>query len=353
MKKFVAILLSILTVVSLLGGVTAFAENERAYLALADDTPISYKEVHDAKAYVSVFYLANSIFSYEFDVILPDGSVRPLKAEKDITAEDRKNVQYLSYGEPYIDFAELEEAKKNGESTVPVHVYLTLSEKDADSDTFSVLYKRDVTVEKPMVFTVIASITPTENLPAYAYEGSESAVLDATVFEVKYWDGTPKTLTPVKTATDEKAHYTLDGKELSYDVNHDSKRIFISYLDSSCFIEIPEIKEFPFESIELIECELQGDMPVKLTYKIFRKGSIQAEKYVKEVNAYSGYIDSIDGYPVEYFTEGSKYTSTVEISLGNSLKDSKTYEMEQQSFLQKLIAKIVWFFKQIFAAGIF
>ena len=94
-------------------------------------------------------------------------------------------------------------------------------------------------------------------------------------------------------------------------------------------------------------CECIGDTMGSVTHK---RGD---EKYVKEVNAYSGYIDSIDGYPVEYFTEGSKYTSTVEISLGNSLKDSKTYEMEQQSFLQKLIAKIVWFFKQIFAAGIF
>ncbi len=353
MKKFIAVLISILTVLLLFGSVTVFAENENVYVVSVDNTPISYKEVNDAKEYTPVFYLSNSIFSYEFDVILPDGSRKALKAEKDITEEDRKNVQYLSYGEAYIDFVELKEAKKNDKNIVPVHINLTLSKKNADTDTFHVLYKEDVIVEKTLVSNYIMSITPTKNLPDYAYEGSESALFDTTEFEIKYWNGSTKTLNPVKIATDEKAHYTLDGKELSYDVNHQNKRIYISYLDSSCFIEIQEIKEFPFESLKFVDCELQGDMPVKLTYSILRKGSTQAEKYTKTVNAYSGYIDFIDGYPVAYSTEGSKYTSTVEISVGNTLKASKTYELQQQSFFQKLIAKIVWFFKQIFAAGIF
>ena len=135
-------------------------------------------------------------------------------------------------------------------------------------------------------------------------------------------------------------------------MNHKTSKIYISYFDASCYIDIAEIREFPFESIELINCELKGDMPVKLVYQINRIGQATPERYTKEVNAYSGCIDFVDGYPVSYSTEGSKYVSTVEISVGN-LKDSKTYEMQQQGFLQKLIAKIVMFFKAIFSAGIF
>ena len=199
----------------------------------------------------------------------------------------------------------------------------------------------------------IKSITPVKNIPTYIYEGSESAFLDETEFKIVYVDGTSKTVSLVKAYSDEKAHYTIDGEELIYDTNHQTQRIYIAYFDASNYIEVAEVREYPFESLKLVECELDGDMPVKITYEILRKGETQAQRYVKEVNGYSGYMDYIDGYPVAYSTEGSDYVSTVEVRVGDTLKASKTYEMQQQSFFQKLIAKIILFFKTIFAMGIF
>lgn len=351
MKKIIAIILSILTVISLFGGVTVSASDFD--VEVADDYPISYKEAHDAAAYFPVFYLESSVFDYKFEVILPDGSRQLLKSEEEITDEDRKNVEYISYGEAYINFSELEDAKADKLSTVPVHIDLTISERTGYGDTFSVLYKEKVTVRKPLADSYIESITPKTNLPAYLYDGAESVDFDSTYFEIVYWDGNNKTILPERVSTEDKAYYTLDGIALDYDANHQQKRIYISYLDSSRFVEVEELRAFPFESIKIVECELNEDMPVKITYDILRKGSLQAERYVKTVNAYSGYLDIIDGYPVAYSTEGSKYTSTVVITLADTLEYSRTYEMQQQSLLQKLIAKIMMFFKMIFSAGIF
>lgn len=351
MKKFVAVLLSILTVVSLFSGATVYGANDVSVICI-DNLPISGKEVNDAKVN-SVFRLDDSMFDYSFDVIFPDGSRKPLKAEKDITAEDRRNALYLCYGEVYIDFEEYDKAVENKSSTIPVHLDLTLSKKDSASGIFEVQDFYKLTVNKPLVKSFVSSITPKENVPDYILENTESAILDDTLFEIVYWNGVRKELKPVRVSAEEKTEYTLDGKPLNYDVNHKTLKVYISYIDSSCTYDAREVRDFPFESIEILDCELQGDMPVKLIYQIKHKDKPVSDKYTKEVNAYSGYIDFIEGYPVTYSTEGSKYVSTVEISVGETLKVSKTYELKQQSLLQRIIAKIVLIFKQIFAAGIF
>lgn len=351
MKKFIAVILASLTIFSLFGGITVFGANDVSVIC-TDDLPISAKEVGDSRI-DSVFRLDGSMFDYSFDVVLPDNSRKPLKAAKDITAEDRKDVLYLSYGEAYIDFEEFDKALNDKSATVPVHIDITLSKRDAASGDFIVQDFYKFTVHKQLVQSFISSITPKENVPDYIFAGSESAIIDETLFEIVYWNGTRKEMKPVRVSCEEKPEYTLDGEPLSYDVNHRTAKVYISYIDSSCTYGAKEIREIPFASIEILDCVLQGDMPVKLVYQIKHKGSAVSDKYTKTVNAYSGYIDFIDGYPVTYSTEGSKYVSTVEISVGNILKTSKTYELEQQSLLQRIIAKIVWFFKQIFAAGIF
>ena len=358
MKKSIAIILAILTIFSLVSCATAFAADTGIKVECADSYPIIIKEVEETQ-YTSVFYLSSSAIDYKFEVTLPDGSKHLVQTDKtddnSKTATVATESRYeISDFDAYVEFEDVKNAwenKKNPlEVTVSVYVSFNVSEKVNGSDTVKGYKMR---VYKYLAPSCLTSFTVVKNAPDYIYKESESAALDTTEFEITYWNGISKILTPEIKAVDEKIHYTLDGAELIYDVNHKTSRIYIAYLDSSCYIDIAEIREFPFESIELIECELKDDMPIKLVYQINRVGQASPERYTKEVNAYSGYIDFIDGFPVTYSTEGSKYVSTVEVSVGGILKDSETYEMQQQSFLQKLIAKIVWFFKQIFATGIF
>ena len=356
MKKSIAVILAILTIFSLMSCATAFAADGSIVITCVDNYPITIKEVEEAK-YTPVFYLATSAFDYKFEITLPDGSKQLLKYDEDsaddttaAAAESRYEIRGF---DAYVEFEDVESAWANrGDTTdvfVTVHISFKLSEKVNGAHDFK---SYNMEAKKYLAPSYVTSVTPVKNAPAYIYEESESADFRATEFEIRYWNGTSKTITPEIKAVEEKIHYTLDGEKLIYDVNHKTSKIYISYFDASCYIDVAEIREFPFESIELINCELKGDMPVKLVYQINRIGQATPERYTKEVNAYSGCIDFVDGYPVSYSTEGSKYVSTVEISVGN-LKDSKTYEMQQQGFLQKLIAKIVMFFKAIFSAGIF
>lgn len=351
MKRFIAVLLSILTVVSLFTGVTAYGADSDVSVICADSNPVSYKEVSDS-VFAEHFNLDNSMFDYEFYVILPDGNMKTLKAENDITDEDRKNTQYLCYGEAYVIVDECEEALRLEKDAVPVHIDLTVCEKE-NSGSLAEVGEYKLTVEKRLVSSYVQSITPVENIHDYVYAESDNIFLEDTKFRIVYWNGAEETVTAVKTSQDEVSHYTINGNKIVYDRNEKLGRIYISYLDSGCHFEINEIRPFPFDKLEIIDCELKGDMPVKLIYEITTENGTKTERYTKTVNGYSGYLDFICGYPVAYSTEGSKYVSTVEISVGGILKAERTYELQQQSFFQKLIAKIVLFFKAIFAAGIF
>ena len=358
MKKSISVVLALLVVFSLFGCVTAFAVYEPEIIC-EDTYPITIKEV-EAAEYTPVFYLGTSVFDYKFRIKLPDGTYQFLNDDKKNdknTDTAPSDTMYTNHGYAYIEFDDVKKAwdeRVNDLSAfVPVHVVYTVSEKVSGTDTYKVIDDYSMVVYKYLAPSYVTSFTLVKNAPQYIYEESESVNLSTSEFQITYWNGTPETLTPEIRATEEKIYYTLGDAELVYDVNHKTSKVYIAYLDSSCYVDIGEIREFPFESIELIECELKGDMPVKLVYQINRIGQPAPERYTKEVNAYSGYIDFIDGYPVSYSTEGSKYVSTVEVSVGNILKASKTYEMEQQGFLQKLIAKIVMFFKAIFSAGIF
>lgn len=351
MKKFTAIILSVLMIMTSLAPLSAFAESEVVRAFPNDSNPISLKEVNDA-IYTPVFYLAHSDIDYSFSVVMPDGSVQPLGTEDEVSQTRTAGSKYINTGYAYVDFEECAEAQKNKETTVPVHVFVTVSEKNETTGRYEKLRDFDVIVEKILVPSYIKSITPIENAPEYIYEDSEAAHFDETVFLIEYWNDTSKTLKPVRTSVDDVPHYTLDGKALIYGVNHDNSKIYVSYMDSSCICDNVWLKEFPFSSVEFLDCTLSGDMPTNLTYRIHYKDGT-SKHFIKDVTTYSGYIDYIDGYAVTFSTEGSQYTSTVQVTVGGKISDSETYELQQQSFLQRLIAKLVWFIKQIFAAGIF
>ena len=61
-------------------------------------------------------------------------------------------------------------------------------------------------------------------------------------------------------------------------------------------------------------------------------------------------MNYIEGYNISFSTEGSRFVSTVKISVGD-LEDSRSFEIEQQSFLARIIAKIAFFLNKMFNAA--
>ena len=349
MKKIFSIFLALLMLVSSFGCFAVFGESG-VTVRCADNYPVIESEVEGA-IYTSVFFLSSSVFDYSFVVTLPDGREVPLQSEG-TEDESKALTKYRCYGYAYIDFDEYKKVKKENSVAVPVHISVSLSEINDYGTGYNKATEYNTVIYKPLVGNYIKSITTIENINAYVYDNSETAFLDDTVFRVEYWDGSEKEFTPVITGYDNRYHYTLDGNNLAYDVNRDMNKVYVSYFDATCSYDLEEIRAFPFSSIRFVGCRLDGDMPTEVIYEVTYKDNNRVVKYAKQVTGYSGYLDMLEGFPVTYSTEGSKYTSTVEVQLG-TLKDSKSYELQQQGLLQRIIGKIVWFFKQIFAAGIF
>lgn len=348
MKKFTAVLLAILMLVSCApiafeadaaGGVTVYCE---------DYNPVSLAEV-DAVEYNPCFYLSASEIDYKFSVEMPDGSKQVLNWDEETTAE-AKSSAYTNYGYAYVDFDECEKAVREGLGIVPVHVWVSVSQKKSGASAYTELGEYTFTFYKTLVDSYIKSITPISGAPDFISEGSSAYEMDNTVFEIVYWNNIPKQVSPVRQAgLGEKPTYTIDGKPLRYLVNQENMQVYLSYMDAIYICKVNEVKEFPFSSIQLLNCTLDGDRPHKMNYRITWKDGKKRD-YAVTVNSYSGYVDYVDGYAVSFSTEGSKFTSTVTLDIGGKLSHGISYEVEQSSTISRLLAKIVLFFKQIFAA---
>jgi len=357
MKKITAVLLSILMIFSVsVSGLCVLAADGSVRVIATDTKPISLEEV-EATKYSPWFNLEASEIDYGFSVIMPDGSVQTLVAEDEVSAEgiyDKTTgtvvSKYLSYGYAFVEFEDAEEAKASGSFTVPVHVCVTVNEYNAEKSMFEKLGEYEFVLNKRLVESYIRSITPVSGLPTYIYEKSDAVDFSNTEFEIEYWDLSKKTvkaeaILPVY----EKAEYSLNDVPFRYAVNRDTKKIYVSYIDGTCMIDYKTEKEFPFSEIELLGCTIDGDMPTSIRYCIKWKNG-RSQDYSVTVNSYSGYIGYVEGYSVSFSTEGSKFTSTVTVKLGEELSDSKSYEAEQQGFFAKLIAKLALFLKQIFSS---
>jgi len=340
MKKIFALLLATLMIFSVAAvGLSAFAAVDVS-VSFADNNPISVADVDNAE-FTSVYYLHESEIDYEITVTMPDGTKQVLN--HDVNAESTE--RYKNYGYAYVDFEECEIARINGSTTIPVHIYVEIT----DNITGEKVKDYEFVVYKKLVASYIKSISPVEGTPTFIYEKSEAVNFGSTKFNIVYWNGASDTVLAVKTdEIGDKPQYTLNGIPLRYVLNRHDKKIFVSYIDGNCTCEIASVKEFPFQSIELVGCTLKGDMPETIEYHIkWRSG--KAETYTANVNTYSGNINYIEGYNVSFTTEGSRFVSTVKVSIGD-LEDSKSYEIEQQGFLERLIAKIALFLRKVFGA---
>lgn len=360
MKRLTAIFLSVLMLLSLtVSGLSAFAAEEEVKLIATDSEPISLKEV-EATKYSPWFDLESSEIDYCFNVILPDGSVQELDTEYEIgidedaseskiPAETKAADRYYAHGFAFVKFDEAAEAKASGSYIVPVHVDVNVSVYSAEKNAYVSYGVYRFTVYKRLVESYIRSITPVSGAPAYIYEKSDAVNFEGTEFEIEYWDFSKKTvkaemLTPVYV----RPAYKLNDIFIRYAVNRDTKKIYVSYVDGTCMFDYKTEREFPFSSVELLGCTIEGDMPTSINYCIKWKSG-RTQDYTVKVDTYSGYIGYVEGYAVRFSTEGSRFTSTVTVTVGEELSDSKTYEAEQQGFFASILAKIVLFIKKVFS----
>lgn len=359
MKRVTAFFLAVLMLLSVsVSGLSAFAAEGEVRLVATDSNPISLAEV-EATKYSPWFNLESSEIDYSFKVILPDGSVQELDTEYEIGIDEDASEgeaatgtkaadRYHTHGFAFVNFDEAAEAKASGSLTVPVHVDVNVCVYSAEHGAYISYGEYRFVIRKRLVESYIRSITPVSGLPTYIYEKSDAVNFENTEFEIEYWDFSKRTvkaemLTPVYV----RPAYKLDDIFFRYAVNRDTKKIYVSYVDGTCMFDYKTEKEFPFNKIELLGCTIDGDVPTSIKYSVTWKSG-RTQDYTATVNNYSGYINYIEGYPVEFYTEGSKFTSTVTVKLGEELSDSKTYEVQQESFFARIIAKIVMFIKQIF-----
>lgn len=341
MKKITAILLAMLMLFSVTAsGLSVFAAIDVA-VDCADNNPISSTDVSNTK-FTSAYFLHEAEIPYNIIVTMPDGTKQPLNTDSTLIGAGR----YQNYGYAYVDFEECEIATLNGSSTIPVHIHVEVKE-NATGEKYGAY---DFVIYKKLVANYINSITPVEGIPPFIYEHSESVNLNIAKFKVVYWDGTSATFTAVKTdEIGEKPAYTLNGAPLRYAINRYDGKVFISYIDGECSFGVSTVKEFPFLSIKITDCKFNGDMPETIKYTI-KWNDGRTESYTANVNSYSGNINYLEGYNVSFETSGSRFVSTVKLTLGD-LEDSRSFEIEQQSLFARIIAKIAFFFNKVFFAA--
>lgn len=341
MKKITAVLLTMLMLFSVMAsGLSVFAVAEVS-VECADTNPISITDVENTK-FKAVYLLHESEIYYAFTVTMPDGTKQVLNPYTASTDAGR----YSNYGYAYVDFEECEIAALNSSTTIPVHVYVEIT----DNYTGVKSGKYEFVVYKRLVSNYIKSITPVDGIPDFVYEKSEAVNFSIARFEVEFWNGAKQTYRAEKTdEIGEKPEYILNGAPLRYAINRYDSKIFVSYIDGNCTLGISNVKEFPFLSVKITDCKLKGDMPEMIKYTVKWKNG-RTEDYTANVNTYSGNMNYIEGYNISFSTEGSRFVSTVKISVGD-LEDSRSFEIEQQSFLARIIAKIAFFLNKMFNAA--
>lgn len=360
MKKVaVFVLLFVLFVTALTIGCSGVSDSEIcvAEIVCKDNYPLSYKEIKDAVKYNNVFILDLSF--YEMEVVLSDSSRHLIKesevideAETTVTVtENTADNRCFVDGWAYVDFDECEQALAEGKTTVPVHVWVSISVYNKDKGGFIGTHKEKVTFEKEIVpqFVQIELIS---GKPEYVYKDSRRVDLKESVFEIKYWNGEVKTLKPV--SRDDyfgyKYYYTLDGYNLNYGIDFENQEIDLYFLDAEWSVAITGIRESLFSSAEIKDCVFEGNVLKEISYSITYKDG-QTVDYVKEVTDGCEYasccIDGIDGYEVLVGSDSSVATARVRLLVGTELREEEIFDIEPEGFYKTFFGRIIFMFYRI------
>ncbi len=361
-KKFVALLLTVLTMCSLLSVESfaaleilkapvvesiKFSEDSCKYVSVKEMTAY-YKEIDELlesfeqefgsiseildddsefKPYFDAmnnFDLGLSNFDYSFDVTLSDGKTYTLKGE-DLFSKDL-NFMYSLEVSAFVTKDEYLKAKNKGAKTVKVTV---------EGEIFSNVTKDYVkdsdfsqTLSIKTVKSVVKSISPVSGIPSKLYEDADYVDLSNAKFKISYADGTTKTAKVVQTQENKgelgfaNVSYELDGKNLLVWEDEDSKGndiLEFSFLDAVYTKKISYTKSL-IKSIKINSCDFDFEKGLSsISYTITRTDG-KSKKYTKEFEGEK----SLDLYKVVDFVDGYYVT----VSMFSSEQESSEKEQE-------------------------
>lgn len=369
MKKFFAAIICLVMLVTALP-VTAFSLEEEKLpvevvgVKCADNRPVSLKEIADYNIEGWPFFLAYSNITYNFEVLLSDGTSCFEKVERfevapasDTGAYALENTDAKTqtkkvgvFCEPYVLKQDCLDAAAQGRTTVPLYVIVHFSYYDDEGKMHPKEYR--FTTEKEIAPS-FAEIKPVSGLPEYINEASPYADFDNTLFEIRYWDGRVKQEKAVDVSYGKrKSDYTLDGEKLSYHVNEKNKQIKITYADAEYTHSVNEVKECPFSSVKITDCKFDGDCLKEISYELTKRDGTTV-RYTKEItNPYPDIereVDFIDGYVVRVSAYRQKNWSGVKVYVTRDISDNGIFAHETDNIFKNILARIYVFFLRIYA----
>lgn len=369
MKKFFAAIICLVMLVTALP-VTAFSLEEEKLpvevvgVKCADNRPVSLKEIADYNIEGWPFFLAYSNITYNFEVLLSDGTSCFEKVERlevapasdtgayalEKTPAKAQSQKVGVFCEPYVLKQDCLDAVAQGRTTVPLYVIVHFSYYDDEGKMHPKEYR--FTTEKEIAPS-FAEIKPVSGMPDCIYEGSYRVDFDNAVFEVKLCDGTVKQAKANSFANNySKKDYFIDGDKLRYYVNEKAGTITIKYLDAEYTYSVNEIKECPFSSVKITDCKFDGDCLKEISYELTKKDGTTV-RYTKEItNPYPDIereVDFIDGYVVRVSAYRQKNWSGVEVYVTRDISDNGIFAHETDNIFKNILARIYVFFLRIYA----
>lgn len=265
MKKFIAVVITVIMLMSLCG-MQSFAFTIKlptvTEAKILGDDPVSVKGL-DKSAEVRQEYIdylkewydidiedmgylseeINKLYLGDIDVelTLTDGSVATMNVDEYYEIDRYTEITVSAY----VTYENYLELKESGADTVKItfdcSVYSYVSGYSKDS-TF--------TVERDTVDCVIKNFEPVSAINYELYEYSDTLDLDGKKFSVTYADGTKKTLTAEYDIEEEL--YAL-GEDYIYLWFNEDDTVEIQYIDEIYTHSVTWDKELPYESIEITD----------------------------------------------------------------------------------------------------
>ncbi len=345
MKKFLAVLLALVTLMSVMM-IPSFAATplpEVEDVKFIDDNAISIKELtiyfdemlewyeEDGSPELiedEYFYLNDTAFDYEVEVALSDGNKVELSLFNNLVEMEKYDV----YVGAYVSYGEYLKAKNNNAKTVDVEISVTVD------NTFYTLYGNsvttDFTVAKAVKNCYVLSIIPVEFLPSKFYRNCEYFELDGTKFLVTYSDLKSEILTirSEKSIYGYVDAYYLGDEYIDLYISEDEELTFQFY--DEIFTKKVVVEDEPFEKIEIKECEFDAKSITLSSIKYdvtLKDGTVKSfEKTLNEDIELSNYyaVGEIEGFYVylvvtdyEYDENGKaltdNYCITLEVGYGD------------------------------------
>ena len=324
MKKSVKIIIAVAVVfVALFAGAVAFLHSHSFFkyavspeitsVELTDSNPISLKAVkryyEQNKSFAEengeevTFHLNDSFTEHRLKVTLSDGRALDLSG-LDFTFDVDAVHEIRIYA--YVKYNECIEAENQGKTTVPVYIEAELLKGNS---RYHCVNSYETVAEKQITASSVEYIKPLFDTEL-TVKGREYN-LEEKKFEIKYADGTVKTVSPVKTkdgypvSNYDYEMYTLDGKTMLFNEqgNGDSYTLEVGFFDESVTMNIKSYYDEgdrPYEKIEITDCTFgQGNEIDKLSFAITKAdGTIEnyTVAYPENDLLYVPVVGFLDGY---------------------------------------------------------